>query len=423
MTRYFEHALPDTPYRVPEDTCVSAIANIATSLLGNVTDGESVYTGVAGVSYALLRLVTSASIEFPIRGGEILLRQHIWSQLLRDVRSAMHAMRQQSERRHGWSLFCGHAGIYATTAMVLHEAALAEGLHSERASNLREESQRALQRFQNLSILASTFSVNSIGFPDDEVLYGRSGYLLGLLNVTHLAPIRPESVVHIVRALIDAGKVQSQRYNHPCPLVYAWPTGHRAQLYIGAAHGLMGVLYALLHYQESLEELGEMPTVVQCLQYVLSQEVDATGLPGSHGFFRSSLESRHSPLVQWCHGSAGAVFLFAKAYEVLHDDVYFQAARRAGEVVWRRGLLKKGPGLCHGISGNGYALLRLYRLTGEETYLSRAFRFAEFILSPHFHASNVPDHPWSLYEGWAGALCFFVDLLDPLHARFPFFEV
>jgi hypothetical protein len=36
---------------------------------------------------------------------------------------------------------------------------------------------------------------------------------------------------------------------------------------------------------------------------------------------------------------------------------------RAAEVTWRRGLLAKGPGLCHGVAGNGYALLSVYRCT------------------------------------------------------------
>ena len=49
-----------------------------------------------------------------------------------------------------------------------------------------------------------------------------------------------------------------------------------------------------------------------------------------------------------------------------------QAAERAGDVVWSSGLLKKGPGLCHGVSGNGYALLALYRCTGDEVHLQRA---------------------------------------------------
>jgi hypothetical protein len=49
---------------------------------------------------------------------------------------------------------------------------------------------------------------------------------------------------------------------------------------------------------------------------------------------------------------------------VLQDATTFlAAARRAGEVVWERGLLKKGPGLCHGVAGNGYALLALYKAT------------------------------------------------------------
>lgn len=49
------------------------------------------------------------------------------------------------------------------------------------------------------------------------------------------------------------------------------------------------------------------------------------------------------------------------APQVLGEPQYLAAAARAGEVVWARGLLRKGHGLCHGTSGNAYALLRLYR--------------------------------------------------------------
>ncbi len=34
-----------------------------------------------------------------------------------------------------------------------------------------------------------------------------------------------------------------------------------------------------------------------------------------------------------------------------------------GEVIWSRGLLKKGWGLCHGTAGNGYAFIHLYQIT------------------------------------------------------------
>ncbi len=66
-------------------------------------------------------------------------------------------------------------------------------------------------------------------------------------------------------------------------------------------------------------------------------------------------------LVHWCHGAAGVVYLFARAYIVFGGDKYLAAAVKCGECVWRKGLLKKGPGICHGISGGGYVFLTLYR--------------------------------------------------------------
>ena len=36
-------------------------------------------------------------------------------------------------------------------------------------------------------------------------------------------------------------------------------------------------------------------------------------------------------------------------------------SEKIGNIIWKEGLLKKGNGLCHGISGNGYLLHALYR--------------------------------------------------------------
>ena len=47
-----------------------------------------------------------------------------------------------------------------------------------------------------------------------------------------------------------------------------------------------------------------------------------------------------------------------------------------GELTWRAGPLVKGPGLCHGTAGNGYALLKLFERTGDERWLERARAFA-----------------------------------------------
>lgn len=53
-------------------------------------------------------------------------------------------------------------------------------------------------------------------------------------------------------------------------------------------------------------------------------------------------------LVQFCHGAPSLVMLLAQANLVYGRDDYWQAALEAAEVVWHRGLLAKGLGLCHG---------------------------------------------------------------------------
>lgn len=47
---------------------------------------------------------------------------------------------------------------------------------------------------------------------------------------------------------------------------------------------------------------------------------------------------------------------------------------KCGKVIWERGLLLKGFGLCHGVAGNGYSLLSLYQLTGHEYHLHRVLK-------------------------------------------------
>merc|ERR1712012_143191 len=129
-------------------------------------------------------------------------------------------------------------------------------------------------------------------------------------------------------------------------------------------------------------------------------------------------------LVHWCHGAPGVVYLFAKAYLVLNDVKYLDAALRCGDCVWKKGLLKKGPGICHGVAGSGYVFLLLYRLTGEDMYLYRAERFGSFIFTEQFmNEARCPDRPFSLFEGWAGTACFLNDLLQPDAAEFPFSDV
>jgi len=121
----------------------------------------------------------------------------------------------------------------------------------------------------------------------------------------------------------------------------------------------------------------------------------------------------------------GIVYLFAKAHLTWPGDGrYLAACERCAELTWQCGLLKKGPGICHGVAGSGYVFLLLHRLTGNALHLHRAMRFAEFLEAPEFvSGARKPDSPYSLYEGYAGTVCFVADLMQPQKAEFPFFDV
>lgn len=129
-------------------------------------------------------------------------------------------------------------------------------------------------------------------------------------------------------------------------------------------------------------------------------------------------------MIHWCHGCSGAIYVLTKAYLIFKDESYLRGCRKCADSIWRHGLLRKGPGICHGIAGNGYAFLLMYRLTGERKYLYRAAKFTEFLTSDTFlDGARTPDRPYSLYEGIAGTVCFLTDLLDPQSSYFPFMDV
>ena len=73
---------------------------------------------------------------------------------------------------------------------------------------------------------------------------------------------------------------------------------------------------------------------------------------------------------------AVALLIYQQMYPE-HRTWLLKSALRGGECVWWRGILRKGNGLCHGTSGSAYALLELFRTTGDSLWLRRANAFAQ----------------------------------------------
>jgi len=159
---------------------------------------------------------------------------------------------------------------------------------------------------------------------------------------------------------------------------------------LGAVHGFAGNVHALRGHLSD-DELRAL--VERVLREHAVWDRDAVNWPPVVGTEASR--------VQWCHGAPGTIT----------EDLLLAAA----ETTWRTGPLEKGPGLCHGTAGNGFALLRTYELTGDEVWLERARSFADTAL-------GQARHHVSLLTGDIGA-ALLADACDRRDARFPIMDV
>jgi hypothetical protein len=117
---------------------------------------------------------------------------------------------------------------------------------------------------------------------------------------------------------------------------------------------------------------------------------------------------------QWCHGAPGMVTSFGPIAP--DDDELTELLVAGGELTWTAGPLAKGPGLCHGTAGNGYAFLKLLDRTGDERWLDRARAFAMHAAAQVERArTGYGQGRYSLWTGDPGVACFLASCIraDP----------
>jgi hypothetical protein len=191
-------------------------------------------------------------------------------------------------------------------------------------------------------------------------------------------------------------------------------SGHEA-LHIGAVHGFAGNAFPIIRGWRLLspaDQSGWVDRLAQSLRRTANWEDDCANWPQSVSKHRPG---RTAMLVQHCHGAPGIVNCFSEFPDSGIDDLLIGA----GETTWRAGPLKKGPGLCHGTSGNGYAFLKLFRRTGDARWLDRARRFAMHAIEQHENDSKA--YGQQRYTLWTGDLGLAIYLSNCINAtdRFP----
>ena len=179
-------------------------------------------------------------------------------------------------------------------------------------------------------------------------------------------------------------------------------------------HGVAGNTLALLRFEPDAAAAGESAAVLSRHAF---REDGLANWPGSP---RPQLPRPRDGriCVQWCTGAPGVL---GGAWEYLDEDLLLAGA----ELVWRAGAHRdeKGHGLCHGTSGNGFALLKAFARTGDERWLERARRFAVHALAQADRIAAVNGRRrYSLFNGDVGTALFAAACLDA-DPRFPIVDV
>ena len=255
--------------------------------------------------------------------------------------------------------------------------------------------------------------------PTREALWGNPGSALAALHMAE-ATAEPRWTALLVRAVQKMVDTLETDPDTGTPVWIQDMGGHRVR-YLGAGHGLAGNVYLALRAAALIDA-----SLVQVLSDAALATLQATALRDDEGGINwhpmSDAERivGRVPLVQDCHGAPGILLRLAG---MPRNETWDRLLLGAAKLTWRAGPLTKGPGLCHGTSGNALALLGYARRSGQDLWRERARAMAwHSVLQVQRQHQQYGGGRHALWTGdlgvaWVLAACLQDD------ARLPVFDV
>ena len=241
-----------------------------------------------------------------------------------------------------------------------------------------------------------------------DLMLGTAGALLGCALLTEIAPNHP--------TLHHAGSILYQRLVGEMERLP--PIGKPSPFeFYGIAHGWAGLLYAVLAWVRCTSTTLLDPIADRIEQ--LAACASRSGMV-AHYPLGSSQSQRQSNarMAGWCHGSAGHIILWLAAHRAfMHPDYLKLAEMLAMDALNDEARIGS---LCCGLGGRAYALLGLYRHTGEARWLEGARNLGQAAVHG-IRPANLPMD--SLYKGEVGLLALAFDLQQPERSAMPVFEL
>jgi hypothetical protein len=287
---------------------------------------------------------------------------------------------------------------WAATAVGLHERYVANPDFSEltdralpslwmgEAGILLVGHRLAPARWQEERLLACVRA--NVANPTWELMWGSPGTMLAAS-----AMYERTGAEHWAQAWRESAQRLWQEWHAP---VWRQDMYGRVVSYLGPAHGFAGNVLALAHgrlLDDGMRAELDARAAAVALEHA-RRDGDLAQWPPSI----EPPQQASAVRTQWCHGAPGIVASLATI--ATEDRRLTDVLVAGGELTWRAGPLVKGPGLCHGTAGNGYAFLKLFERTQDEVWLDRARAFA-------MHAAEQVErmraaHGRGRYTLWTG---------------------
>jgi hypothetical protein len=323
---------------------------------------KNLYLGAAGVIWALDALRRRGHAETSLDLGAAALR----TLELERAEPGFSA----DEHYQPAALLCGETGPLLVAFRLASEPTLADDLHALVRANVAN--------------------------PTDDVMWGAPGTLLAALAMSGwTGEPRWEEAARESAAVLRARRGGDGLWRQD--------DDYRG---LGTLHGAAGNTLALVRVEPDKTLAGETAAVIA--RHAVRED-GLANWPGAPG--------RELARLQWCTGAPG---ILAGAWDYLDEELVVAGA----ELIWQAGAHsdEKGHGLCHGTSGNGFALLMAFARNGDERWLERARRFAVHALGQAERLAAVNGHRrYSLFTGDVGTALFAAACLD-VDPRYPILD-
>ena len=336
------------------------------------------YFGAAGVIWALdhLRVVGATAMQRDFKDALIDL-------------AAKNRAEMQLRAPHTYSYLMGDVGIQLVQWRISPSDVLADQIFQAVEANMTN--------------------------PARELMWGAPGTMLAALFLLESAGDSRWQEVYLASVLQLLSEWE-RNTEHNCH-VWTQDLYGRSSIYLGAVHGFAANVFSIIKGRKhldsrtlSLVESRARETVARSAQ---TDDIYANWPAEAGG---------KSKLVQHCHGAPGMISCLADLPSGA-DEEFDQLLVKGGELIWGVGPLNKGPNLCHGTAGNGYAFLKLYRRTWEAKWLDRARSFAMHAVDQwERHSKHYGQMRYSLWTGDLGLAIYLWDCIRG-EANFPTMDV